>query len=86
MSAASSAVTPRREEMIVVWVDSDTSPRAQLEDPSIDVASLPNMDDPWKIRLDDFEEPVVDYINEDWAYELINIWNMNVEWMGWIMN
>ena len=65
MSAASSAVTPRREEMIVVWVDSDTSPRAQLEDPSIDVASLPNMDDPWKIRLDDFEEPVVDYINED---------------------
>jgi len=65
MSAAASALTPRREEMIVVWVDSDTSPRAQLEDPSIDVASLPNMDDPWKIRLDDFEEPAVDYINED---------------------
>jgi len=50
---------------IVIWIDSGIPPRAQLEDPSIDPTSLPNMDDPWKIQLDDFEEPVVDYINED---------------------
>lgn len=50
---------------IVIWIDSGVSPQAQLADPSIELASLPNMDDPWKIQLDDFEEPVVDYINED---------------------
>jgi len=55
----------RSRKTIVIWVDSGVSPRAQLEDPSIELASLPNMDDPWKIQLDDFEEPAVDYINED---------------------
>ena len=49
----------------MIWIDSGIPPRAQLEDPSIELASLPNMDDPWKIELDDFEEPVVDYINEE---------------------
>jgi len=53
------------ESTIVIWIDSGVSPRAQLEDPSVELASLPNMDDPWKIQLDDFEEPAVDYINED---------------------
>jgi len=50
---------------IVLWIDSGVPPRAQLEDPSVELASLPNMDDPWKLQLDDFEEPAVDYINED---------------------
>ena len=53
------------DKTIVIWIDSAVSPRAQLEDPTIELASLPNMDDPWKIQLDDFEEPAVDYINEE---------------------
>lgn len=52
------------DQSIVIWIDSGVSPRAQLLDPTIELASLPNMDDPWKIQLDDFEEPAVDYINE----------------------
>jgi len=53
------------DSTIVIWIDSGIPPRAQLEDPSVELSSLPNMDDPWKIQLDDFEEPAVDYINEE---------------------
>jgi len=54
----------REIETILIWVDSGTPPRSQLEDPSVDVATLPDLDDPWKLALEDIEEPV-EYITEE---------------------